>query len=205
MSNKPLNRGSPLGGPAEGKLFIGLVIVCVILAAVAFALFAANQSQDKSLKDKEAELDAIEGNMSQATQDLAMLRANYSSLSGQLATVKANYEDVSSRYLALQNKSSTVDTRLNTFLENATTIAYTYVVTPGQLTENQTAKVVTVTAYNLGKTDASSITMMCVVKVGNATNVYNQTFSSVMSLDKRVHSWEFDNDTTIESVWAGLT
>ena len=78
MSNKPLHRGSPLGGPAEGELFIGLVIVFVILAAVAFALFAANQSQDKSLKDKEAELDAIEGNMSQATQDLVMLRANYS-------------------------------------------------------------------------------------------------------------------------------
>jgi hypothetical protein len=205
MSNKPLARGSPLGGSSDSKIVISLIVVCVVLAAVAFALFAANQSQDKSLKDRQAELDAIQVNLSQATQNLTILRANYSSLTGQLATLNANYEDVTARYLALQNKSNTVDTRLNTFLEESPTIAYFYEITDRQLTENQTARVVTVTAYNLGKTDAGSITMMCRIQAGNATNVYNQTFLSVMSLDKRVHSWEFTNDTVILEVWAGLS
>lgn len=204
MSSKPLTRGSPLGGSSESKIVIALVTVCVVLAAVAFALFAANQSQDKSLKEKQAELDSIGVNLSQATDDLAMLRTNYSSVSGQLATVKANYENVSSQYLALQNKSSSVDTRLNTFLENMPTIAYTYVITPKLLPDNTTNKVVAVTAYNLGKTDAGTIKIMCTVKVGNTTSVFNQTFPSVMSLDKRVYSWEFSNDTTIVTVWAGL-
>ncbi|MGA9140332.1 MAG: hypothetical protein WBZ29_08915 [Methanocella sp.] len=204
MSSKTLGRGSPLGGSGEGKLFIALVIVCVILAAVAFALFAANQSQDKSLKDRVAELEAIEGNMSQATQDLAMLRANYSSLSGQLATVKANYEDVSSRYHALQNKSDTDITRMNTFLEDTPTIAYTYVIASKLLADNKTNQVVTVTAYNLGKTDVDGIKMTCTVKTGNTTSVQEQTFPSVMSMDKRAYSWEFSNNTIIEDVWAGL-
>ncbi|OPY25850.1 MAG: hypothetical protein A4E28_02876 [Methanocella sp. PtaU1.Bin125] len=205
MSSKPLARGSPLGGPSDSKIVISLVIVCVVLAAIAFALFAANQSQDKSSKDMQAELDAIQLNLSQTTLNLTMLKANYSSLAGQLVAANANYEDVTARYLALQNKSNTVDTRLNTFLEDAPTIAYFYEITSRQLTENQTAKVVTITAYNLGKTDAGRITMMCSVKAGNATTVYNQTFLSVMSLDKRVHSWEFSNDTTIVEVWAGLS
>lgn len=203
MSTKPLSRGSPLGGP-ESRLFIAVVIVCVILAAVAFALFAANQSQDKSLKDKQTALDAIEVNLSQVTHNLTMLRANYSTLSGQLAMVNANYENISSLYLALQNQSSNVDARLDMFLEDAPTIAYTYIVTPKQISENQTAKVVTIAAYNMGKTDAS-ITMMCTVKSGNSTSVNNQTFQSVMSLDKRMYSWEFSNDTTIVEVWAGLS
>lgn len=205
MSSKPLGRGSPLGGQSDSKIVISLVIVCVVLAAIAFALFAANQSQDKSLKDKQAEVDAIQLNLSQATLNLTMLRANYTSLVGQLTAVNANYEDVTARYNALQNKSNTVDTRLNTFLEDVPTIAYFYEIADRQLTENQTAKVVTITAYNLGKTDAGRITMMCSVKAGNATTVYNQTFLSVMSLDKRVHSWEFSNDTTIVEVWAGLS
>jgi hypothetical protein len=203
MSNKPLSRGSPLGG-SESRLFIAVVIVCVILAAVAFALFAANQSQDKSLKDKQTALDAIEVNLSQVTHNLTALRTNYSSLSEQLTTVKANYEDISSRYRALQNQSSNVDARLDMFLEDTPTIAYTYIVAPKQISENQTAKVVTIAAYNLGKADAS-ITMMCVVKSGNSTSVNNQTFQSVMSLDKRMYSWEFSNDTTIVEVWAGLS
>src|SRR5512138_820243 len=100
MSSKPLARGSPLGGSSESKIVIALVTVCVVLAAVAFALFAANQSQDKSLKEKQAELNSIGVNLSQVTDDLAMLRTNYSSVSGQLATVKAIYENVSSQYLA---------------------------------------------------------------------------------------------------------
>jgi hypothetical protein len=203
LSSKSLGRGSPLGGPAEGRLFIALVIVCVILAAVAFALFAANQSQDKSLKDKQAELDAVEGNMSQVTKDLAALRANYTSLSGQLATVRASYEDVSSRYHALQNKSDTVDTRLNTFLEDTPTIAYTYGIASRLLSDNKTDQIVTVVAYNLGKAD-SDIKISCTVKTGNTTSVYDQTFPSVMSMDKRTYSWEFSNSTTIEDVWAGL-
>ncbi len=204
MSNKPLSRGSPLGGPAEGKLFIALVIVCVILAAVAFALFAANQSQDKLLKGKQAELDAIEGNIGQVTQDLTMLRANYTSVSGQLATLKAGYENVSSQYLALQNRSSTVDTRLNTFLENTATIAYTYVIAPKSLPDNRTEQVVTVTAYNLGKADASNVKLACTVRTGNVTSVYDETFPLVTYLGKCAYSWNFSSNSTIEDVWAGL-
>lgn len=204
MSSKPLGRSSPLGGPSESKLFIALVIVCVVLAAIAFALFAANQSQDKSLKDRQSELDAAHYNLTLATQNLTALRANNTALTGQLATVQANYETVSAQYRALQNQSSSVDARLEMFLEENPTIAYTYLITPKQTAENETAKVVTVAAYNLGKTDVS-ITMMCKVKAGNDTSINNQTFTSVMSLDKRMYSWEFGNDTEIVEVWAGLS
>ncbi len=199
LSGKPLNRGSP-----EGKFVVALVAVVVILAAVAFALFAANQSQDKALDEKQAELDAVNGNLSKLTQSLASLDANYTQLSGEFAAVKSNYDSVSSQYQELQNRSNTVDSRLNSFLENEPTIAYTYVVTPKQLPDSTTEKVLTVTAYNLGKADAGSIKILCTVKIGNTTSVYNQSFSYVRSMDKRQAKWEFSNDTVIEDVWAGL-
>ena len=203
--NRPLSSGSRIfRGSPESRIIIGLVIVAVIVGAVAFALFAANQSQEKSLKAKQAELDSIAGNLSQVTVDFSALNTNYTYLSGQFATVKANYDNVTQQYLALQNRSSAVDTRLNTFLENQPTIAYTSRIGTKLLPDNMSDKVITVTAYNLGKTDAGSIMIKCTVKLGNQTNVYNQTYTYVRSLDKREATWEFSNETNIIDVWAGL-
>ena len=203
--SKPLSGGSsPFGGSPEGRIVLALVIVAVVLGAVAFALFAANQSEDKSLNAKQAELDALSGNYSRLAAAYDALDANYTFASGQLATVKANYDNVTQQYLALQNRSNAVDTRLNTFLENSPTIAFSYTIAPKLLPDNSTDKVITVTAYNLGKTDAGNVRIECTVMVANATRVYNQTFPSVMSLDKRVVSWEFSNQTEIIRVWAGL-
>jgi type II secretory pathway pseudopilin PulG len=139
------------GGSPESKFIIALVIVAVVLAAIAFSLFAANQSQDKALKDKQAELDSIGANLSQVTADFDALYQNFADINGQFTTIKANYENVTQQYLALQNKSTTVDTRLNSFLENDLTIAYTYKTEPKLLPDNTTDQVITITAYNLGK------------------------------------------------------
>ena len=200
-----MSGGSPLsGGSPESKIIIGLVVVAVILAAVAFALFAANQSQDKTLKARQAELDALGVNYSEVSADYAALNANYTRLDGQYTTVKANYQNVSEQYLALQNRSDAVDTRLNTFLEGTPTIAFTWAVSSRLLQDNTTDKVLTVTAYNLGRSGDATIKMTCTVRLGNTTSTYNQTFPSVMSLDKRVYSWEFGNESDIIYVWAGL-
>jgi hypothetical protein len=206
MSSKPLSSGSPLrgGGSPEGKFIIALVIVAVVLAAVAFALFAANQSQEKTLRDRQAEIDSVGANLSQATTDLAALSHNYTELNGQFAIVKANNDNVTQQYLALQNKSSAVDTRLNSFLENDLTIAYTYNVTLKQLPDNSTDRVVTVTAYNLGKYEVPSMKIMCIVKTGNLTTEYNQTYTYIRSMDKRLKSWEFGSGSEIINVWAGV-
>ncbi len=210
MSSKPLSSGSPLrgGGSPEGKFIIALVIVAVVLAAIAFALFAANQSQEKTLRDRQAELDSVGANLSQVTADFAALSHNYTDmsadLSGQLATIKANYANVTQQYLALQNKSSAVDTRMNSFLENDLTIAYTYNITLKQLPDNTTDRVVTVTAYNLGKYEVPSMKIRCIVKTGNLTTEYNQTYSYIRSMDKRLKSWEFGSGSEIIDVWAGV-
>jgi hypothetical protein len=206
MSSKPLSSGSPLrgGGSPEGKFIIALVVVAVVLAAVAFALFAANQSQDKTLRDRQAELDSVGANLSLVTADFAALSQNYTDLNGQFTTVKANYDNVTQQYLALQNKSSAVDTRLNTFLENDLTIAYMYNITLKQLPDNTTDQVLTVSAYNLGKFEVPAMKIMCIVKQGNLTKEYNQTFTYVRSMDKRLKSWEFGNGSEIVDVWAGL-
>jgi uncharacterized protein YoxC len=205
MSGRPLSSGSPLrGGSPEGKFIIALVVVAVVLAAIAFALFAANQSQDKTLRDRQAELDAVNTNLSTVTADLAALFHNYTDLSGQFSTVKANYDNVTQQYLALQNKSAAVDTRLNSFLENDMTIAYTYQITEKLLPDNTTGQTVTVSAYNLGKFEVPAMKIKCVVKVGNQTSEYDQTFTFVRSLDKRQKSWEFGNGSEIIDIWAGL-
>ena len=206
MSGRPLSSGSPLrgGGSPEGKFIIALVIVAVVLAAIAFALFAANQSQDKTLRDRQAELDSVGANLSQVTESLASLQQNYSDLSQQFTTVKANNDNVTQQYLALQNKSNAVDTRLNSFLENDLTIAYMYNITPKLLPDNSTDQVLTVTAYNLGKFEVPSMIIRCTVRNGNLTTEYNQTFAYVRSLDKRQKSWEFGNGSEIIDVWAGL-
>ncbi|HEY3273922.1 MAG TPA: hypothetical protein VGJ92_09180 [Methanocella sp.] len=206
MSSKPLNGGSPLrgGGSPEGKFIIALVIVAVVLAAVAFALFAANQSQDKTLRDRQAELDAVGANLSQVTNDLAALNHNYTDMNGQLTTVKANYDNVTQQYLALQNRSTAVDTRLNSFLENDLTIAYMYQIVPKLLPDNSTDQVLTVSAYNLGKFEVPNMKIRCIVKMGNVTTEYNQTYTYVRSLDKRQKSWEFGNGSEIVDIWAGI-
>jgi TolA-binding protein len=206
MSSKPLSSGSPLrgGGSPEGKFIIALVIVAVVLAAIAFALFAANQSQEKTLRDRQAELDSLGANLSQVTTDLAAVSHNYSELNSQFAIVKANNDNVTQQYLALQNRSSAVDTRLNSFLENDLTIAYTYNVTLKQLPDNTTDKVVTVTAYNLGKYEVPAMKIKCLVKTGNVTTEYNQTYSYIRSMDKRLKSWEFGGGSEILDVWAGV-
>jgi type II secretory pathway pseudopilin PulG len=206
MSSRPLNGGSPLrgGGSSEGKFIIALVVIAVVLAAVAFALFAANQSQDKSLRDRQAELNSVGANLSQVKTELAALSHNYTDLNGQLMTVKENYDNVTQQYLALQNKSTAVDTRLNSFLENDLTIAYTYQITPKQLPDNSVDQVVTVSAYNLGKFEVPNMKIRCIVKVGNVTTEYNQTYTYVRSLDKRQKSWEFGNGSVIEDIWAGV-
>jgi hypothetical protein len=129
---------------------------------------------------------------------------NYTDLGAQFATVKANYDNVTQQYLALQNKSAAVDTRLNSFLENELTIAYTYNVERKVLPDNSTDQVVTVTAYNLGKYEVPNMKIRCTVKVGNVTSEYNQTYAYVRSLDKRQKSWEFGNGTQILDVWAGI-
>jgi hypothetical protein len=206
MSSRPLSGGSPLRGgrSSEGKFIIALVIVAVVLAAVAFALFAANQSQDKLLRDRQAELNSVGANLSQVTTDLASLYHNYTDLNGQFITVKANYDNVTQQYLALQNKSVAVDTRLNSFLENDLTIAYTYQIVPKLLPDNNTDQVVTVSAYNLGKFEVPNMKIRCIVKVGNQTTEYNQTYTYIRSLDKRQKSWEFGNGSEIIDIWAGI-
>jgi hypothetical protein len=206
MSGRPLSGGSPLRGgrSSEGKFIIALVVVAVVLAAIAFALFAANQSQDKTLRDRQAELDSVGANLSTVTADLAALYHNYTELSGQFTTVKTNYDNVTQQYLALQNKSTAVDTRLNSFLENDLTIAYTYKIVPKLLPDNTTDQVVTVSAYNLGKFEVPAMKIKCIVKSGNLTKEYNETFTYVRSLDKRQKSWEFGNGSEIIEVWAGL-
>jgi hypothetical protein len=206
MSSRPLSGGSPLrgGGSSEGKFIIALVVVAVVLAAIAFALFAANQSQDKTLRDQQAELDSVGANLSQARTDLAALSHNYTDLNGQFTTVKANYENVTQQYLALQNKSTAVDTRLSSFLENDLAIAYTYQIVPKQLPDNSVDQVVTVSAYNLGKFEVPNMIIRCIARVGNVTTEYNQTYTYVRSLDKRQKSWEFGNGTEIIDVWAGI-
>ena len=204
--SRPLSSGSPLrgGGSPESKFIIALVIIAVALAAVAFALFAANQAQDKTLKEQQAELDSVGASLSNVTSDLASMTHNYTDLGTQFATVKANYDNVTQQYLALQNRSSAVDTRLNSFLENDPTIAYTYKIESKLLPDNSTDQVLTVTAYNLGKFEVPSLKIRCIVKVGNSTSEYNQTYSYVRSLDKRQQSWEFGNGTEIVDVWAGV-
>jgi len=209
--SKQLSSGPSIGGSLESKIIIGLVIIAVIIGAIAFALYATNQSQGKQLDEKQADLDAANANLSQATSNYQALSASYAALNdnntalnGQLATVKANYNNISALYLDLQNRSSAVDSRLNSFLENQPTIAYTYSTASKVLPNNTTDLVLTVTAYNLGKTDAGNIRVECTVREGNETNVYNQSFQYVMSLDKRQAVWEFGNDTSIISVWAGL-
>jgi|AGTN01.3.fsa_nt_gi hypothetical protein len=206
MSGRPLSRGSPLrsGGSSEGKFIIALVIIAAVLAAVAFALFAANQVQDKDLRNKQAELDAIGANLSQVTANLTSLRHDYTDLNVELTTVKANYNNVTQQYLSLQNKSSTVDTRLNNFLENNLTIAYTYKIEQKVLPDSSIDQVLTVSAYNMGKFEIPSVKIKCTVKVGNQTSEYNETYPQVMSLDKRQKSWEFGNGTEIVDVWAGV-
>jgi uncharacterized protein YoxC len=210
MSSKPLSSGSPLrgGGSPEGKFIIALVIVAVVLAAIAFALFAANQSQEKTLRDRQAELDSVGANLSQVTTELAALRHNdtekIADLDDQLATIKANYANVTQQYLALQNKSSTVDTRLKSLLENDPTIAYTYNVTLKHLPDNTTDQVVTVTAYNLCWYEVPAMKIKCLVKTGNVTTEYNQTYSYIRSMDKRLKSWEFGGASEIIDVWAGV-
>lgn len=205
MGRRSLSGGSPLrgGGSPEGKFIVALVIVAVVLAAVAFALFTANQSQEKTLRDRQAELDSVSANLSAVTAELAALTHNYTSLNEQLATVKANYDNVTQQYLALQNKSNAVDTRLDSFLENDLTVAYTYKIEP-KLSNNSTDQVITVTAYNLGKSEIPAMKIMCVVKSGNLTTEYNQTYANVRSLDKCQKSWEFGGGTEIVKVWAGL-
>ena len=206
MSGRPLSRGSPLrsGGSSDGKFIIALVIIAVVLAAVAFALFAANQVQDKELRNKQAELDAVGANLSQVTADLASLYHNFTNVNVELTSVKANYNNVTQQYLSLQNRSSTVDTRLNSFLEDNLTIAYTYKIEQKVLPDNSIDKVLTVSAYNLGKFEIPSVKIKCTVKVGNQTSEYNETYAHVMSLDKRQKSWEFGNGTEIIDVWAGV-
>jgi type II secretory pathway pseudopilin PulG len=195
MSGRPLSSGSPLrGGSPEGKFIIALVVVAVVLAAIAFALFAANQSQDKTLRDRQAEFAALYHNYTEMSADL----------SGQLTTIKANYDNVTQQYLALQNKSAAVDTRLNSFLENDLTIAYMYQIEEKLLPDNTTGQTVTVSVYNLGKLDVPAMKIKCVVKAGNQTSEYSQTFTFVRSLDKRQKSWEFGNGTEIVQIWAGI-
>lgn len=201
---RPLSSGPSIGGSLESKIIIVLVIVIVLLGAATFALYSTVQSQDKSLKSRQADYDAISANMSQLSSDYATLNGNFTRLTGDFANVKANYDNISSQYLALQNRSSTVDSRLSSFLENDPTIAYIYTVAPKLLPDNSTDILLTVTAYNLGKLDIGNIKIMCTVKEGNATNVYNKTYTYVRSMDKRQAQWEFDNATQIVDVWAGL-
>jgi phage shock protein A len=70
-----------------------------VLAAIAFALFAANQSQEKTLRDRQAELDSLGANLSQVMTDLAVVSHNYSELNSQFAIVKANNDNVTQHIL----------------------------------------------------------------------------------------------------------
>lgn len=203
--HRPLGRGSAgLGGSIEGKIILVLVVIIVVLGATAFALYSTYKSQEKTLNTKQAEYDAMSANLSQITTDYATLNANYNRQTGDFNTVKANYGNVSEQYEALLNRTSLVDSRLNTFLENDPTVAYTYRVEPKVLPDNTTDKVLTVTAYNLGKTDAGIISVICTVDENDNITAYNKTFSYVRSLDKRQAQWEFAGNATILNVWAGL-
>jgi len=115
-----------------------------------------------------------------------------------------SYNNVSAKYAELQNRSTLVDDRLDTFLENDPTIAFTYTVAPKVLPDNSTDRVVNVTAYNLGKADAGTIKVICTVNEGGNVTSYNKTFTQVRSLDKRQVEWEFGSNDTLVSVWAGL-
>lgn len=203
--HKPLSGGSAgIGGSLEGKIVLVLVVVVIILGAITFALYSTNKKQEETLKANQLDLDAVNANLSQMSTDYAALNANYNRKTEDYNAVKANYDNVSTLYTELLNRTSLVDNRLNTFLENDPTIGYTYRVEPKILPDNSTDTLLTVVAYNLGKTDAGVVSVVCTVKENDNITAYNKTFTFVRSLDKRQVQWQFGGNATIMSVWAGL-
>lgn len=203
--HRPIGSGKPaIGGSIGSIVIIVLVIVVIVLGAVAFSMYSTTKSQAAALDSKQADLEAVSTNLSQMTSDYATLNADYNRNADELLAVRGNYDNVSAQYTALLNRSSLVDGRLNTFLENEPTIAYTYTVSPKQLPDGSHDTVLLVTAYNLGKADVANVKVICTVNESNSVNAYNKTFSSVRSLDKRQAEWEFQGNATVVSVWAGI-
>lgn len=203
--HKPLSGGSgAFTGSIEGKIVIILVLIVVVLGAVTFALYSANKSQDEALKTKQAEYDAMSANLSQVSADYAALNANYNRQTDDYNAIKANYDNVSGQYNALLNRSSLVDNRLNTYLENDLAVSYNYKVEPKVLPDNTTDQLLTITAYNIGKTDAPLVNVVWTINESGNLVAYNKTFSFVRTLDKRQVTWEFGNNDTLVNVWAGL-
>jgi len=156
------------------------------------------------MNTKQAYYEAANANLSRMKADYAALTSNNSRTSNDFDTVKTSYDNLSAQYAELRNRSSLVDDRLNTFLENDPTIAFTYTIAPKMLPDNTADKVVNVTAYNLGKTDAGTIKVICTINEGGNITSYNKTFTQVRSLDKRQTEWELGSNDTLISVWAGL-
>jgi hypothetical protein len=179
-------------------------LIVIGLGAVTFALYSANKSQETALKAKQADYDAVSANLSQITADYATLNTNYNRQTDDYLTVKANYDNVSELYNALLNRSSLVDNRLNTFLEDDPAISYSYRVEPKVLPDGTSDKLLTITVYNTGKSDAALVNVLWTLNESGNVNAYNKTFTFLRTLDKRQATWEFEGNATLVSVWAGL-
>jgi hypothetical protein len=59
-----------------------------------------------------------------------------------------------------------------------------------------------VTVYNVGKKDASHITLTCTYRKDGNVSTYTESFSNVLSLEKRQKTWTFTNTTDILDVKA---
>ncbi|WP_424359576.1 hypothetical protein [Methanocella sp. MCL-LM] len=203
--HKPLSGSAgAFSGSIEGKIVIVLVLIVIVLGAVTFALYSTNKAQETAMKEKQADYDAVSTNLSQISADYAALNANYNRQTDDYLAIKANYDNVSELYNALLNRSSLVDSRLNTFLENDPAVSYSYRVEPKVLPDGRTDKFLTIDVYNTGKTDAALVNVLWTINESGNINAYNKTFSYLRTLDKRQVTYQFDGNATLVSVWAGL-
>ncbi|MCD1293810.1 hypothetical protein CUJ83_02210 [Methanocella sp. CWC-04] len=187
----------------NNAIVITFVVIVLILSAGVFVLYDKTGQQDATLRKKQADYDNLNTTYGELAKRYASLDINHSDLTVKYDSLRSDYENISGLYDSLQNRTTDIDNKVNVFLEDSAVISYTYKVTMNT-SENSTMKTLSVTAYNVGKTDAGNVTIICTVEENETTSMYNRTFTNVGPMEKRQAEWVFDNSTNIIDVWAGL-
>ena len=199
-------------GSLTNIIIVALVVIVLVLCAGIYILYSQSQSSSNTAQNAQQAYTALNNTYNDLSGQYSTLVTSDADLSQQYKALNVSYNNATENYNMLKNQSDSTIVKLSNFMESNPTVAYTYKIVANSSLGNNTINNVTgmdliVTVYNVGSQDVSNVVVTCTIQsiIDNSTGQITQTIPELTSLNKDSVTFNLDNTTRVQSVYAAIT
>jgi hypothetical protein len=211
--SKSLNSGGSIsGGSLTYIVIVALVVIVLVLCAGIYLLYNQNNTNSRNSQNAQQAFTTLNNTYNQLSNQYSTLVTSDAELTQRYNALNVSFSNATSSYSQLKNQSDTTVAELGNLMESGPAIAWRYTNVVNS-SSNDTVSGVTgmdtvVTVYNIGSVDVSNVIVTCTfqsISNNSSTGQLIQTIPELQSLNKSTVSFNLDNTTRVQSVYAAIT